>query len=96
MATRTPPVDPQGVGSAERSIAESTKPRADLSGEGAAHPCVGCRHYDRCTAEIICCEAFLIFAKFGADCSAERWSLAPRSPSAWIIERLLKGERRGF
>jgi hypothetical protein len=49
-------------------------------------PCSGCRHYQRCTDELICCEAFALFARL--KCGPERWRWAPRQPSAAILDRL--------
>ncbi len=58
-----------------------------------AGSCPGCKQFERCTAEVICCEQFALFARFGNDYSAGRWKLAPRQPSAAILERWLA--RRG-
>lgn len=58
-------------------------------------PCDGCHRAERCTAEQICCEAFALFARLDGDShSAARWALAPRQPSALILERLLAGRRQ--
>jgi hypothetical protein len=54
----------------------------------AAGPCAGCRHYDRCTAQKICCEAFLVYARHGEFCSPVRWATAPRQPNADAMRRL--------
>ncbi len=54
-----------------------------------AGPCDSCRQADRCAAQKICCEAFVLFARLGAQCSAQRWQLAPRLPSTAIRERLM-------
>ena len=65
------------------------------SGPPPPGPCDGCRHNDRCTAQLICCEAFALFTRLDGDHhGAERWRLAPRQPSAAILERLLAGPRR--
>lgn len=53
-----------------------------------AEPCDGCRQFERCRAERICCDAFALFARLGSDHSSERWRLAPRQPSVAILERL--------
>jgi hypothetical protein len=63
---------------------------------GEIGPCEGCRHFDRCTANVICCEAFALFAKYGSDRwdNSARWSQAPRQPSAAILERLVCNAQR--
>jgi hypothetical protein len=57
-------------------------------------PCPGCRNFDRCTALVICCEAFALFARVGNDYNAERWKWAPHQPSAAIMERLVGSARQ--
>jgi hypothetical protein len=59
-------------------------------------PCKGCRHMARCTAEVICCQAFVLHARLGSECSADRWRLAPRFPSAAILEGLRESARRAI
>jgi hypothetical protein len=56
-------------------------------------PCKGCRHQARCTAEIIACDAFILFARLGDQCGSERWKFAPRFPSRAIMERLVGSAR---
>jgi hypothetical protein len=73
------------------------RPRADTPQELKAAqdgPCAGCRHFDRCTTEVIACEAFALFARLGGDnFSAERWRQAARQPSAAILQRILTTRR---
>jgi hypothetical protein len=63
------------------------KPPATVPALG---PCEGCGHFARCTAEVICCEAFVLFVRVGNDYNAARWKWAPRQPSAAILERLCR------
>ena len=93
-ASRTQPVEPRnlGEGIAERIAMADAKRKAEA--ERAGGPCDSCRHFDRCTAEVIACEAFSLFARLGSDHSAERWRFAARQPSAAILERLRAGSRR--
>jgi hypothetical protein len=60
-----------------------------------ASPCDGCRNFERCKSERICCEAFVLFdtLKDGQH-TAERWRLAPRFPSRAILERLTSSPPR--
>jgi hypothetical protein len=76
-----------------RQIADTLAKSPDLQAAKNG-PCPGCRHFERCTHELIVCDAFLIFARLGSDYSAERWRLAPRFPSAAIFERMLTAVRR--
>jgi hypothetical protein len=69
------------------------RPRPAPAPTGEQGPCSGCRHQARCTSEVICCEAFALFARVGNDYSAERWKWVPRQPSAAIMERLVGSAR---
>jgi hypothetical protein len=60
---------------------------------GELGPCSGCRHMARCSAEVIACEAFLLFVKLGDESSPERLKFAPRFPSRAIMERMLTPRR---
>jgi hypothetical protein len=60
----------------------------------ALGPCSGCRHMARCSAEVIACDAFLLFVKLGDESSAERLKFAPRFPGRAIQERMLTSPRR--
>jgi hypothetical protein len=81
---RCQPAEPRST----RLIAEGLARPPDLHAAKDG-PCPGCRHFERCTHELIVCDAFLIFARLGSDYSAERWRIAPRFPSAAIFERML-------
>lgn len=72
-----------------RQIADSFPKAVKAADDG---PCDGCRHYDRCTAETICCEAFVPFVRL--ECGPDRWRSAPRRPNAAIMERLGGGAPR--
>jgi hypothetical protein len=50
-----------------------------------ATPCDGCRHRSRCTAELLGCEALVIFMRVSN--SPKRWSAAPRFPSRDLYDR---------
>jgi hypothetical protein len=48
-------------------------------------PCDGCRHAARCKAADLACQALLIFKRVST--APERWSCAPRQPTAEIFAR---------
>jgi hypothetical protein len=54
-------------------------------------PCPGCRHFDRCAAEVICREAFVLYARLDDHRGAGRWMQASRQPNSVILEPLLIG-----
>lgn len=58
-------------------------------------PCAACRHFDRCTAGRLACEAFALFVRFRDHPfgGPARYALSLRQPSRAILERLLKPRR---